>query len=474
MTLFSSIAIILTLATFVIQSKYTRYRTLTMATGVSIMIVLNAVGGVSNTKILSSIPWNVLVILASLNVFAAVAGKSGLFEHLSVFVIRQSKFNGAYLLAIFCAAMFFISSLVNNLTAILLCLPIIFQVLRRIRPKYRYCTVLFVLIIASCNLGGAATAIGDFPAILLLSLKKISFVSYTARAAVICIATGGIVLVLSMAIFYKTIFGLKRATVERVVIEELLFREYQGFKIDWITTIGFGVSLSLMLFLWTFTSLPAYIPALLGSVVSAVFYTISISIVNSRAMNNNRITRAIKASRGERAHDLYDCTEKLLDFTPIAFFFFVFFLVYSVEGHGAINQLAGYVIHDSVPNNIKPLLIVASASLVSALFSAGPGMAMAIPLAEKLLDSNPDIPHGAAESLYIGIALGICAGSCLFLTAATSGPLAKRELELAEIETEENERADVGFWSFAAIAFVPFCVILSAALIWTATFFSIN
>ena len=83
---------------------------------------------------------------------------------------------------VFAVAMYGVSGIVNNLTALLLVLPVLHVLLRLSAPSQRYVSWTLGALLVACNLGGAATPIGDFPAILLLGRGAMTFGDYLARA----------------------------------------------------------------------------------------------------------------------------------------------------------------------------------------------------------------------------------------------------------------------------------------------------
>jgi hypothetical protein len=66
----------------------------------------------------------------------------------------------------------------------------------------------------------------------------------------------------------------------------------------------------------------------------------------------------------------------------------------------------------------------------------------------------------------VGLALSVCAGSSLFLTAATSGPLAQALTERADLRSPSGEVLRFGFLEFLPAGALSFCVIQCVALAW--------
>ena len=111
---------------------------------------------------------------------------------------------------------------------------------------------------------------------------------------------------------------------------------------------------------------------------------------------------------------------------------------------------------------ISPLaqlvVFVVAAGLLTALFSAGPSMASLLEVADVLARQHPP------NTVYVGLALGVCAGSSLFTTAATSGPLAQALTERAGLRDSEGRPLRFGFAEFLPVGILSFVVIEAIAI----------
>jgi len=67
-------------------------------------------------------------------------------------------------------------------------------------------------------------------------------------------------------------------------------------------------------------------------------------------------------------------------------------------------------------------------------------------------------------AVYVGLAMGVCAGSSLFLTAATVGPLAQAMTERAGIIASDGRPLRFGFAEFLPIGLLAFAVILTVGI----------
>lgn len=113
-----------------------------------------------------------LIILVGLGLLSELLVTSRLFGLLALWSTEASRANPRRLLVYFAIGMYLVSGLVNNLTALLLVLPVLLILLKLMGVGQRFVSWLLGTLLIACNLGGAATPIGDFPAILLLGRGK--------------------------------------------------------------------------------------------------------------------------------------------------------------------------------------------------------------------------------------------------------------------------------------------------------------
>jgi len=448
---------------FFLQTQLPRYRIAIMTMAVAVVAVVDVINpGVEIATVYAAIPWGVIVILGALNVFARILGHSGLFERVAFATIRRSNASGPMLVFYFCTLMFVMSCLVNNLTALYLVLPMVFEAVRSLRPGRRYALLLFGLLIPICNLGGAATPIGDFPALLLLSERKIDFVTYLVQTFPVCAAVSVLVILLLLVMNRKAVRESAFDLVERSVIIGYVERLYAGLPINGPIAASVFVAVGVMFVGWVASPVTPEMVAVIGTLICVVAFAFDEARKASERAASHLLVRRIRGSRDPEARKEKDLLESIIDPVPLIFFFCVFFIVTSIEQNGLIANMSAMILSISDDPRTLALLIVVFASAFSAIFSAGPGMALAIPLAGVITERLAD-PH----TLYIGIALGICSGSSLFLTAATAGPILQRELELAQIETRDSSlMARLNVQTYFQVGFVAWLLTLAAGILW--------
>lgn len=168
----------------VLQAVLPSLRLMVVLGGAALTCVACVALGVATVgQLFADVPWDVLVILVALGLYADQLASSRLFGLASVGVTRAAGASPVALLVFFTFGTYLVSGVVNNITALLVVLPVLLSVFALIGVTPRYTAWTLGLLLVACNLGGAATPIGDFPAVLLLGRGTLSFRQYLAGAA---------------------------------------------------------------------------------------------------------------------------------------------------------------------------------------------------------------------------------------------------------------------------------------------------
>ena len=159
--------------TLVLQAALARYRLLIVMSGAAASCLAASMLGLGHaSQILADVPWDVLVILVGLGLISEVFVESRVFGVLAMRACRWSGADPRKIALLFTVGMYSHGGLVNNLTALLLILPMLLGLYKLVGVTQRYVSWSIGLLLVACNLGGAATPIGDFPAVLLLGGGK--------------------------------------------------------------------------------------------------------------------------------------------------------------------------------------------------------------------------------------------------------------------------------------------------------------
>jgi Na+/H+ antiporter NhaD/arsenite permease-like protein len=125
-------------------------------------------------------------------IIVSIARRSGMFSYLAIRAAQRVRANPAAVLAVFALVTAMLSAFVNNVTVVLLVVPVTFVVTDELGVDvYPF---LFAEILAS-NIGGTATLIGDPPNILIGSATGLGFDDFAFQLAPVV----GVILLLQIA-----------------------------------------------------------------------------------------------------------------------------------------------------------------------------------------------------------------------------------------------------------------------------------
>lgn len=422
------------LVTLVVQAVVPSRRLLVVTTGAALALVSVATTGLATaTSVFAGVPWDVLVIVVTLGLLSEVLAASRLFGLLALAATRLSRADALKVMLFFAVGMYAVSGLVNNLTALLLVLPVLLNLFKLLGVSQRYTVWTLGPLLVACNLGGAATPIGDFPAILLLGRGAMGFTDYLVRAApqtmVALTAFLAVVVVVARPAKDMVREGLAPRLAVRTM-ESL----YRGVTLDRRRFIPGAIALTGMLVAWT------ALPASWGVGPELVaWFGAAVALLAVPALGESLV-------------------RKKVDVEAVLFLLSLFVMVGAVRASGMFTLAAKALVALPVPPTAQVVVFLVAAAVLTGLFSAGPSMAALLDVASELAKRHPP------AAIYVGLAMSVCAGSSLFLTAATSGPLAQALTERADIRAGDGEAVRFGFFDFVPVGLVGFSVILATGI----------
>ena len=337
---------------------------------------------------MNSYQYGVLIILIVMELFTNLISSTGIIEKISLklSVISGGKRKKCFIL--FGLLTFFISAFLNNITAVLIILPIIFVLLKAIGLDQKYVNVFFATILALSNTGGASSPIGDFPAIVIMNSKITSFSAYLFRAFPFFLIISIVLL------FIRNIFiqDKKDNESKRKLSIDLLQSKYRNISVNKKVLTGLIIIFILMFICWSIVPqnvIPPEVIALLGCIIGILF-------TNALGIKTNLI----------------------IDFKPVLTIASFLFLANIISYTGILTNIAVFLQNNI--NNPKVLLIIIMlfTSIISGLFGAGPAASAMMPVIIYLCNTTF---NAYSDWIAIAYASSICAGSSMFLWSATAG-----------------------------------------------------
>lgn len=426
------------LLTLLVQAFVPAYRVLIVCAGAGLACLASTLLDVAPTaKILAAVPWDVLVILVTLGLVSQVFAASRVFDRLAVVATRFSHAHPARITIVFAIVMYVVSGIVNNLTALVLVLPVLHVLLRLGGTSQRYVSWTLGLLLVACNLGGAATPIGDFPAILLLGRGSMTFAAYLQHAAPATLVALSILLGIT-AFVVRPAKYLPSDPVSTGLTKSVMEAMHRRIRLDRRVFVPAALALGAMVLAWIF------LPASLGVGPELVCWIgAALALLGNRRLGEKLVRNGIESE-------------------AVFFLLSLFVMVVAVRNTGLFEVVAHTLEGLPISPAGQLFAFLLLAGVLTGLFSAGPSMAALLEVAESLAKRLPP------SAVYVGLALSVCAGSSLFLTAATSGPLAQALTERADVRDPHGKTLTFGFFDFLPTGLLGFAVIEAVALAYAA------
>ena len=188
-------------------------------------VVIVLVGALDQGEAIKGIDWDTIGLLAGMMILVSISRRSGLFQYLAIWSAQRVKANPAGILLMLQLATAILSTILNNVTTVLLIVPVTLVIAEELElPPYPF---LFAEVFAS-NIGGTATLIGDPPNILIGSQAGLDFNAFLVN-------TGPVVLLIMavQAAMIHLIWGRSmRASPESRVL--VMGMNAPGMITDWV------------------------------------------------------------------------------------------------------------------------------------------------------------------------------------------------------------------------------------------------
>ena len=157
------------------------HRTIVGIVGAMLMIFF---GILDQQTAITHIDFNTLGLLIGMMVIVNITSETGLFNFLAIWAAKKVKAQPVALLVALSALTMVCSGLLDNVTTVLLTVPITFSITSQLHVDVKPYLISQIL---SSNIGGTATLIGDPPNIMIGSAVGLNFMDFIANLSLICV-----------------------------------------------------------------------------------------------------------------------------------------------------------------------------------------------------------------------------------------------------------------------------------------------
>ena len=176
------------------------HRTKVALVGAAIVVV---VGGLEVETAIESVDWATLGLLVGMMIIVGLTEPTGVFSYLALQVARLSGGRPFRLIVLLALMTGVLSAFLDNLTAILLVVPISLQLSRLL--ELPVVPLVLVQVMAS-NIGGTATLIGDPPNIMIgTHVEQLSFLDFLVTLGPVAALTLLVMTVLLFAFYRRSL-----------------------------------------------------------------------------------------------------------------------------------------------------------------------------------------------------------------------------------------------------------------------------
>jgi Na+/H+ antiporter NhaD/arsenite permease-like protein len=345
--------------------------------GAALVVVF---GAMDQEAAIEAIEFEALGLLAGMMIVVRLLETTGVFAFVAIHAARLSRGQPFALVMLLACATGVIGAFLDNLTTILLIVPVTFMLARTLDLDPR--PIIVIEVIAS-NLGGTATLIGDPPNIMIGGHTGLSFNAFIANLAPIAWLC---MLVVTAALYWTQRRKLRVPKAIRRRVHDLDAGAELKDRDELKRLAPVFAAIVLAFFIHRPLGLEPATVALAGASVMLAF------------------------SR-QRLED----TLRGIDWPTLFFFLGLFVMVGALEHGGAIHSLSQALIDATGGNRTAELLGIA---WISALVG---GVVDNIPLTAAMIPVVEEISAGTGDASYWwALAIGACYGGNLTLVAAAA------------------------------------------------------
>lgn len=399
------------------------HRTIVGICGAMLMILC---GIIDQDTAIRHIDFNTLGLLMGMMIIVNITSETGLFNFLAIWSAKKVKARPIALLIALSALTMVCSALLDNVTTVLLTVPITFSITSQLKVDVKPYLISQIL---SSNIGGTATLIGDPPNIMIGSAVGLNFMDFVNNLTGICILIFFVVELVLIAIY-----GRKLRT--RPDLQERVMRLNAKSQIA--------------------------NPQLLKKCLFVIFITISLFVCHDK-LGLQTATAALSGA-GLLLLLTYTRNESMIakvlskvEWLAIFFFAGLFVLVGALVETGVIKMLAAEAMQlTSGSVNATAMLVLWMSAFASAFIDNIPFVATLIPLIQDM--GQMGITN--LDPIWWSLSLGACLGGNGTLIGASANVV------VASMAAQRGKQ--ISFLGFMKIAFpvMILTILISNVYVW--------
>ena len=399
------------------------HRTIVGLFGAMLMILF---GIISQETAVHHIDFNTIGLLMGMMIIVNITSETGLFNFLAIWAAQKVKAQPVALLVVLSTITMVCSALLDNVTTVLLTVPITFSITSQLKVDVMPYLIAQIL---SSNVGGTATLIGDPPNIMIGSAVGLDFMAFVENLSLISILIFIFLQFILIAVYRKELHTQPE-------LQDKIMRLPAGAQIT--------------------------DHALLRKCLTVIFLTITLFVLHGSlglesatvALSGAGLLLLLTATRDENA--IVKVLSKI-EWPAIFFFGGLFILVGALVETGVIRMLAAEAIHATGGNvEATAMLILWMSAIASAFIDNIPFVATLIPLIQDmgqmgLSDLTP---------MWWSLALGACLGG--------NGTLIGASANVVVASMSAQRGRPISFLGFMKIAFpvMIFTVLVSSVYVY--------
>ena len=385
------VCLVIIVVTFTMLFMNLFNRTVCVTLGAVLMLIAgSALGFYNQSEAFDAIHMSPIFVLVGMSVFAILLEDLKLFDYLAKYMVVSMKGDRVKIIFALCILTAITSAFMNNISIILIVVPITIYVARGLH--FDPIPVVISEVISSA-VGGNMTPIGDFSNMLMATSAGLSFVDFLVHMAPICTVLMVVFLWYMWFFEFRHMQKVNTSVNAGIFIEEMQ-EELKTMKLDW-------PAIKRVLFI-------------LGSVLVAFivlpFFKVHLAPI---ALGGGMILLAVE---NDKAKDVI----KKISFTDILFFVALFIIIGGCLYSGLLKIVSDILIAMSMGNQVAYFLLIMWVSAVfSAFMNAGPATAFFVPIV---------ISSGYADFtdvIWWAVNMGSIAGACACISGASAGVISQ-------------------------------------------------